>query len=98
MLDKTTSHTVILIDANASDAKFVEIFLKSSKKNYDVYFYEHDTYDLEWLNHIAKLADKILINNDSKVTVTSADRWGPDQEFQAPILYFKYFDDLSVDQ
>lgn len=83
-VEKSNNHTVVLIDATAEELVRLERFLKISEKNFDVYLYKGEYYDLEWLNYVSKLADHILIKDNSQVRVTSAERYTTE-----PLDYFE---------
>jgi hypothetical protein len=87
VVEKSTNHTVILIDATAMQLARLERFLKISKVDFDVYLYKGEDYDLEWLNHVHKLADHVLINDVSQVSVTSAERYTTE-----PLEYFEQYE------
>ena len=74
-VDKSNNHTVILVDADVDELAQLERFLKISNKNFDVYLYEGNTGDLEWLNHLHDRADKILIKDTSQVSITGSERY-----------------------
>ena len=92
-VEKSNNHTVILIDATAEELTRLERFLKISEKNFDVYLYNGDYYDLEWLNHVNNFADHILIKDNSQVNVTDAERYTTE-----PLDYFEQIEfDKSVE-
>jgi hypothetical protein len=86
-VEKSSNHTVILIDATALELAQLERFLKTSDLNFDVYLYRGEDYDLEWLNHVHKSADHILINDASQVSVTDAERYTT-----TPLSYFEQYE------
>lgn len=63
------NHTVVLIDINWEDITRCGTFCARSEKNYDLYIYNEDCDDLQWLSEITKRADRILIQEQSKVYV-----------------------------
>ena len=69
-VETNSNHQVVLIDATEKDRTQVERFLQTSVKNFDVYIYPSDSYDLEWLNYASTDAELILINDASQVRVT----------------------------
>jgi hypothetical protein len=69
-VETNLNHRVVLIDATEQELTQVERFLQTSEKNFDVYIYPSENYDLEWLNHASTDAELILINNASQVRVT----------------------------
>lgn len=98
VVEKSTNHTVILIDATVNDIEVIGTFLKSSKKNFDVYLYRGDLYDLEWLNEIGRSADEYLINDSSQVKITPDSlRYGPGLELTNPLNYFQKIEQQTLD-
>jgi hypothetical protein len=92
VLDKTADHTVVLIDCNKQDTKFLEIFFKSSRRIYDVYFYSSSLSDVKYLNTISKLADEILIDEHSHIRYSQAIVYGEHQKLISPMTYFREMD------
>ena len=86
-VEKSNNHTVILIDATAEELVRLERFLKISDTNFDVYLYQGEDYDLEWLNYIHISADHVLINDTSQVKVTDAERYTTE-----PLVYFEQYE------
>ena len=85
------AHTVVMIDVSEEDRKRLELYLQVCFADFDVYLYEGNTGDLEWLNHINTNVDATLINNSSQVKVSSAIRYGDDCEIVDPLAYFEQF-------
>jgi hypothetical protein len=101
ILDKTADHTVIIIDCNKNDTKFLEIFFKSSRRIYDVYFYNSNLSDAKYLSTITKLADEVLIDESSHIRYSQAITYGEHQKLKSPMTYFKEMDDAvytEIDQ
>jgi len=69
LVDKSTSHTVLVVDATEDDIENIGLFCKASNKNYDVYLYRYELDDLEWLNSILKRTDTVLQKTASSVTL-----------------------------
>jgi hypothetical protein len=94
------NHTVLVIDADQESINNIEHFCQISNKNYDIYLYEEKLSDLQWLNEVTNLADYVLINNTSHVTITGVDsqsKFGKNEEYAEPTAYFQNIDD-RVDQ
>ena len=89
---KDTNHTVVLVDASDHDIEAIGLFLAASVQNFDVYLYEGENHDLEWLNYISSAADHILINDASQVKVTDAERYQT-----KPLAYFEQIEQQIVD-
>lgn len=64
------NHKVILIDATQDELTQLERFLQTSRENFDVYLYQGETGDLEWLNYVSYDAKLTLINDASQVHIT----------------------------
>ena len=92
IVDKSENHTVILIDATEGEISKLKRFLQISIQDFDVYLYNGQTSDLEWLHHISINSDHTLINDASCVQVTSA------QRYQKNVLdYFEQIEQQMVD-
>jgi len=63
-------YTIVVIDATPTDLAQIVLFCRTSNKNYDIYLYEGDDDDLQWLHHTTSHASKVLINEKSSVTIT----------------------------
>jgi hypothetical protein len=101
VLDKTADHTVVIIDCNKNDTKFLEIFFKSSRRIYDVYFYNSALSDVKYLSTINKLADEVLIDESSHIRYTQGIVYGARQKLLSPMAYFKEMDNAvytEIDQ
>jgi len=92
VLDKTADHTVVIIDCNKNDTKFLEIFFKSSRRIYDVYFYYSHLDDVKYLTSICKLADDVLIDQNSHIRYSQAIIYGEHQKLMSPMTYFREMD------
>lgn len=69
-VEDNSNHKVVLIDASNEELAQLERLLQTSRINFDVYLYQGDSYDLEWLNYVSTDADLILINDSSQVKIT----------------------------
>jgi hypothetical protein len=97
-VEKSNNHTVVLIDATANELDRLERFLKTSDKNFDVYLYKGEDYDLEWLNYITQSSDAYLINDASQVKVSHGSiRYGQDQDLKDPLDYFGQIEQQDLD-
>lgn len=70
VVDLNSNHKVILIDATPEELVHLERFLQTSITNFDVYLYEGNIGDLEWLNYVSYDAALTLINDSSQVKIT----------------------------
>ena len=92
-VETNSNQKVVLIDATEQELTQVERFLQTSEKNFDVYVYSSNSYDLEWLNHVSTDAELILINNASQVRVTP---YGVRYQ-GSPISHFEKIEQSVVD-
>ena len=86
-----TRYTALIIDIKPADFIVLTEFLQTNDMDFDVYLYDGSSHDLEWLNHISKDCDIILIDHASQVKITPEDtnvRYGPGLEYQTPYGYF----------
>jgi len=98
VLDKQGSYTAVVVDCSETDGRALQEWLATTSRNtYDIYFYKGDTYDLEWLNHVAGRAEVVLINDASQVKSTSAVRYGENLANPDPLHYLKQIDVRPVD-
>jgi hypothetical protein len=84
-------HTVLLIDVKPADFIVLNEFLQASDKDFDIYMYDGKMHDLEWVNHVSKDCDTILIDDASQVKISPEDtniRYGQGLEYQTPRGYF----------
>jgi len=91
--------TVIVIDIKPADFIVLTEFLQTNDMDFDVYLYDGISHDLEWLNHVSKDCDAILIDQSSQVSITPTDtntRYGVGLEYQTPYGYFtKLVDEMN---
>lgn len=84
-------YTAIIIDIKPADFIVLTDFLRANVNDFDVYLYDGETHDLEWLNHVTKDCDIVLIDDSSQVRITPVDtniRYGQGLEYQTPYGYF----------
>lgn len=75
IVEKSSNHTVLLVDADLDDVANLATFCSVSQRDYDIYLYRGDHDDLAWLNHLDNYVDKTFIKNSSQVKITSSDRY-----------------------
>lgn len=83
--------TVMIIDIKPADFIVLNEFLQTSTNDFDVYLYDGESHDLEWLNHVTKDCDHVLIDDASQVRITPEStnvRYGTGLEYQTPYGYF----------
>ena len=73
LVDKTLSHTVLIVDATEDEVENLGWFCKASNKNYDLYLYRHELADEKWLNDTLKRADSVLQKDTSSVIIQNTD-------------------------
>ena len=83
--------TVLIVDIKPADFIVLTEFLQKADSDFDVYLYDGVSHDLEWLNHVTKDCDHVLIDHSSQVTITpeyTNVRYGPELEYTTPYGYF----------
>lgn len=96
VIEADGNHVVVVIDAGQADIDNIVKFCEVCNKNYDIYIYQHDSYDLEWLHFITNDVKHVLINVDSDVDIKNIDNlstFGKDQPLLDPVSYFQKFDE-----
>lgn len=98
-VEKSTNHTVVLVDASAEEIEDIANFFRTSHINFDVYLYESNQGDLEYLGHVSSNSECVLINNNSNIHVKNIDyvRYGTDCELESLLTYFKKIEQNEVD-
>lgn len=91
-VEKSNNHTVVLVDATETELSQLERFLKVSQANFDVYLYQSDIQDLDWLTEISQQADHTLVNDQSQIDIADSQRY-----ISEPWEYFEYFEQRTVD-
>ena len=92
--------TVLIVDIKPADFIVLTEFLQKAEQDFDVYLYDGVSHDLEWLNHVSKECDDVLIDNASQVKITPEDtniRYGEGLEYQTPYGYFTKLVDKTVE-
>jgi hypothetical protein len=95
-----TRHTVLIIDIKPADFIVLTEFLQNNDNDFDVYLYDGTSYDLEWLNHVSKECDDVLIDDASQVRISPEStnvRYGVGLEYQTPYGYFTKLVDKKVE-
>ena len=92
-------YTALIIDIKPADFIVLTDFLRNNSNDFDVYLYDGETHDLEWLNYVTKDCDVVLIDDTSQVHITPEStnvRYGPGLKYQTPYGYFtKIVDKLA---
>ena len=92
--------TVLIVDIKPADFIVLTEFLQKADSDFDVYLYDCVSHDLEWLNHVSKECDDILIDNASQVKISPGDtniRYGEGLEYQNLYDYFTKLVDKTVE-
>ena len=95
-----TRHTVLVVDIKPVDFIVLTEFLQKSEQDFDVYLYDGVSHDLEWLNHVSKECDDVLIDTASQVKISPGDtniRYGEGLEYQTLSHYFTKLVDKTVE-
>lgn len=92
-------YTALIVDIKPADFIVLTEFLQKNNNDFDVYLYDGASHDLEWLNHVSKDCDVILIDDGSQVRISPENtniRYGLGLEYQTPYGYFtKLVDNLA---
>lgn len=97
-VEKSSNHTVILIDAAIEDIARCGLFCATSQKDYDIYLYRSDLNDLQWLAAVSQRVDRVLLNETSQVTIKHDPRLvkiGEHQEIPDALEYFTTYDSIK---
>ena len=94
ILNKTNNTSLLLIDADIQQVQDLALFCAVSNKNYTIYLYNNNVYDLEWLSTVTNLVDIILISDNSTITIQSCDPvyFGTESDLKHPLTYLQHFD------
>ena len=80
--------TVLVVDASEEDIKSLAEGIKTIGKPYNVYFYNAEMKDYNWLGKVMDRSDIVLMHQDSQVPVLTKVSFGPDAVFNQPLDYF----------
>ena len=81
--------SVLIIGSTPEQAEACATTVKDSGKSYNVYFYNEEMNNKEWLNKIMFKVDTILLQeNQLQFTVPKPIGFGPNCDLQAPADYF----------
>lgn len=96
IVERTASHTVVLVDPSQDDIDNISKFCSACDKNYDIYIYDGTSGDLEYLNAISNNSDLLVINELSQIsTSTNNVRYGLSQDYASAVDYFIKFDEIN---
>ena len=95
-VDKSTNVTVTVVDPSVDDVENLGYFLQTSQKNYDVYMYNSEHDDFQYLNEIVARSDYTLRNITSSVEMTNVSlvNYGLGSDIADPLNYFKELDKI----
>lgn len=63
-IERSSRHSVLLIDPEWSEVENLALFLKTSKNSFDVYVYrENEMNDREWLTTAMSIVDIVIVNS-----------------------------------
>lgn len=80
--------TVLVVDASEENIKSLAEGIKLTGKPYNVYFYNSEMKNFDWLSKVIDRADLVLMHQDSAVPVLNKVSFGPDAVFKQPLDYF----------
>lgn len=92
IVESNTNYKALIVDIGEEDRKRLELFLQITFRDFDVYLYDGNSDDLQWLSHITEDCSAVLINNLSSVSITSAIRYGQECDLVDPLAYFEQID------
>lgn len=81
--------TVLVVDASEEHILSLAEHVKVLGKPYNVYFYNTEMKDLNWLGKVINRADIVLMQQDSPAPILTHVKFGPDNIFKQPLDYFK---------
>lgn len=90
MVEETSNHKIVVVDATEQELDQLKRFLQTSIENFDVYLYSGKTHDLEWLRNVSVNTELVLINELSQVNVTPTGI-----RYQNNLL--EYFEQIELD-
>ena len=61
--EKTTSHTVVIVNPTDEEITAIGTFCQTCNKNYDIYLYSNATNDSAWYTAIVDVADHVIESN-----------------------------------
>ena len=91
IVDKQT-YTVTLVDPTPEDIERVGLYCATLDTNYDIYLYNGDYGDLQYLQKLSERSDKVLINETSKVVISGSknvEQVGSSYLLKSPLEYFE---------
>ena len=94
IVDSDNNHPVLLIDPTQYNIEDIALFCKVSESDFDIYLYNHDLNDLEWLSEVSKRVNKILISAESRVEIRPTDeiiKFGSTENIVNPLEYFQEY-------
>lgn len=81
--------SILIIDATEQEILACAEKVKAIGRPYNVYFYNNDMKDYDWLGKVTKRVDSILLQEDSQVPALNYIKFGPGQNFlKEPADYF----------
>ena len=80
--------TVLIIDATEEEIKQCAEVCRNSNSVYNVYFYQNNMNNTDWLLAAYHRSDAVLQASDSTVPVLKPTKFGPDQILKTPSEYF----------
>lgn len=66
ILDKSSNHTVIIVNPTPADIEAVGYFCQTSRKEYDIYLYNPES-EQEWFEQAGSRADYILTSGEDNL-------------------------------
>jgi hypothetical protein len=80
--------SILIVDANKDQIESCARRCAESESAYNVYLYNTDMTNLDWLTQIVHRVDAILIEENSLVPMLNYVKFGPNQILKEPADYF----------
>jgi hypothetical protein len=80
--------SILIIDASQEQIEACAVQCENAEIPYNVYFYNADMKDYDWLTQVVERVDTTLLQENSEVPVLSYVRFGNNQILKNPADYF----------
>ena len=80
--------SVLIVDATEKEIMTCAEHVKNVGRPFNVYFYNSEMKDYDWLSKVVKRVDVVLKAQSSDAPLLNYTKFGSDQEFKEPADYF----------
>lgn len=80
--------SILIVDATQEQAQALAEQIRGSEQPYNIYFYNVEMNNAEWLQAIILRADDILQSENSTIPIVAPTLFGEQREFKEPKDYF----------